>query len=191
MGEISSPIDKRINVDRLPHKGGSFEIELTGDELERLATFNQLLSIDNFRANIEVLRWKKYGFRIRGLIKAELVQQCTVTLEPVPQSLSTNFEALFVPAGSKLSRPVLSESDQELIIDPEGDDPPEEFEPPWLDLGGIVQEFFALAIDPWPRHPSADDAVQSASAASADHDDADEKENPFAALAELSKRIGD
>ena len=40
-----------------------------------------------------------------------------------------------------------------LIIDAEGPDLPETFSGDRLDAGAIAEEFFELAIDPYPRKP--------------------------------------
>ena len=69
----------------------------------------------------------------------------------------------------------------EVVIDPGAPDPPELLEGPTIDIGELAEEYFVLAIDPYPRAPGA--------ALPADVvDDAESpKDSPFAALAKLAK----
>ena len=81
------------------------------------------------------------------------------------------FETILVPANSKLAAP----PSPEMVLDAEGDDPPETFEGDTIDLAEVWMEFLALAIDPFPRAPGAE-LPETAD---------DPKPSPFAALAAL------
>lgn len=70
----------------------------------------------------------------------------------------------------------------DLIIDAEGPDLPEPFEPPMLDIGAVAEEFFALALDPYPRAPGVAPPSEKAV------EPAEERENPFAALKALRQK---
>ncbi|MGB7433560.1 MAG: DUF177 domain-containing protein, partial [Ahrensia sp.] len=146
--ETTNPISHPVNVLTLPTRGLDIELKPEADALARLAQINGLVRIDDFAATISLKRWHKDGIRATGDIQAAVVQMCGVTLVEVSQYLETEIEAIFLPDTSKLARRIQDGQADEILIDPEGDDAPDLFELPWLDVGDIVQEFFALAIDP-------------------------------------------
>ena len=87
-------------------------------------------------------------------------------------ALHERIDVTLVPEGS----PFAERIDGEIVLDPEGDDPPDQFTPPYVDVGRIVEELFTLALDAYPRVPGA---VLSG--------DAEDKQvdGPFAALQAL------
>lgn len=82
-----------------------------------------------------------------------------MTLEPVPSKIDETVEHIFVPEGSKLARMVTNEQG-EIVLDPDGPDIPDQFTGDSIDVGAVVAEFAALAIDPYPRKPDAEFAVK-------------------------------
>jgi uncharacterized metal-binding protein YceD (DUF177 family) len=64
------------------------------------------------------------------------------------------------------------------------DEPPEVFTGKSFDLGPVVTEHFALAIDPYPRAPGAELPTDPDAGA------ANQSESPFAVLAKLKKQGG-
>lgn len=185
--ERPNPISHPINVTKLPSKGMNLEIKPDVDQRAALARFNDVVSIEDLASVLTITRWQRDGLRVKGDIQASLTQACTVTLEPVSQYLETDIDAVFIPEGSKLHKTLEKGEAHEILVDPEGDDAPETFEHPWLDVGDVVQEFFALAIDPWPRAPGADDLEDLG--ASDEQTEPAEKPNPFASLAQLKGKL--
>lgn len=183
--DTTNPISHPVNVLTLPTRGLDIELKPDAEALAALARVNGLVRIEDFAATIALKRWHKDGIRATGNIQASLVQSCGVTLVDVSQHLDTEIEAVFLPDTSKLARRIQDGQAEEILIDPEGDDAPDLFELPWLDVGDIVQEFFALAIDPFPRAPDAP------ALAPVDNDAADDdaKPNPFATLASLKDKL--
>ncbi len=173
-----SPISRKVNVSVLPASGRREKLRPDEQALGDLAEAHDLQSVARFEADVVISKWQRDGVRVAGRILADFVQSCVVTLEPVPAVLDMPFEAVFLPEGSKLARRVRDGDPVELVIDPEGDDVPETFTPPDLDVGAIVEEFFVLALDPFPRSQNApSEPVETAPAP--------ERESPFAALARL------
>ena len=58
--------------------------------------------------------------------------------------------AIYFPEGSKLGRLGFHDSG-EVHLDAEGPDSPETFSGDSIDVGALAEEFFGLAIDPYPR----------------------------------------
>nr|WP_246504062.1 DUF177 domain-containing protein [Plastoroseomonas arctica] len=77
-----------------------------------------------------------------GRLRAEVVQSCVVTLDPVDQAVDVALHLRFIPEGDEPS-----------------DDPdtPDEIEiqAGMIDLGEAVAEQLSLALDPYPRAPGA------------------------------------
>ncbi|HIP78899.1 MAG TPA: hypothetical protein EYH07_10605 [Kiloniellaceae bacterium] len=65
---------------------------------------------------------------------------------------------------------------QEIVVEPEGEDPPEPLPPEGIDLGELVVQELAVSLDPYPR---AEGAVVPPGYEAEDEGPAD---HPFAAL---------
>jgi uncharacterized metal-binding protein YceD (DUF177 family) len=155
-------------------------VHLEADERERagLASLWQVVSVKELSSDLQVTRWKKDGVRLKGRVKARIVQACVVTLEPVESTIVEDVEQIFVPEGSKLARIVASGESAEMVLDPEGPDLPELFSGDTIDAGQTVAEFAALSINPYPRKAGIEfsDRIES------DGTQPDEKPNPFSVL---------
>lgn len=149
------PISHLVSVSRLPQKGMAVRLKASDQECAALARAHGLQSVTNFEAAILVAKWRRDGVRISGTITANIVQTCSITLEPLPAQIATEIDAMFVPENSKLARPKIDDNG-EMILDADGPDAPETFEGDQLDVGAIAEEFFALAIDPYPRKEGAE-----------------------------------
>jgi Predicted metal-binding, possibly nucleic acid-binding protein len=159
-------------------------VRLEADERERqgLAKLWQVEAVDLLKAELQVVRWKKDGVRLKGRVEASIVQACVVTMDPVESRIEEDLEQIFVPEGSKLARIVSNEA-AEMVLDPEGPDLPETFAGDTIDAGEVVAEFAALAIDPYPRKPG----VEFADHLESDPNDEAERPNPFAVLKDWKK----
>ncbi|MGH6761429.1 MAG: YceD family protein [Phyllobacterium sp.] len=170
-----------VSVQRLSAKGVTVKIDADAKERKALAGEYDLAEIKGFKAEFLVAPWKKDGIRLRGKVTADIVQSCIVTLEPVDAHIDEEIDTVFVPENSRLARPSLDESG-EMLVAAEGPDAPEVFSGDTIDIGAVAEEFFSLAIDPYPRKPgvTADTIVDSTSGETAD----EKPVNPFAKLAD-------
>jgi uncharacterized metal-binding protein YceD (DUF177 family) len=177
-----SPISHLVSVARLPQKGMPVRMIATDKECTALAHEHGLQAVAHFSADITVAKWRRDGVRITGSVIADIVQTCSITLEPLPAHIDSEIDALFVPENSKLARPKIDENG-EMILDADGPDAPETFAGDQLDVGTIVEEFFALAIDPYPRKEGAEFQLSAAP-----EEIATKKVSPFAKLAEFKQK---
>ena len=140
-------------VDR-PGAGGALERRLAPDAATRvrLAKFLNLDRLDKLEANLRLTPWFD-GARVDGHWSASITQLCGVSLEPLNSDLSGDFVVHVLPPGSKHAP---EEPVQEVVIDPEADDPPDLLESDVIDLAGYVIEHLVLEIDPFPRVPGAE-----------------------------------
>jgi hypothetical protein len=94
--------------------------------------------------------WKRNGVKVSGRVRADITQACIVTLDPVEAHIDESVDALFLPEQSKLGRQGF-DGGGEILLDAEGPDSPETFSGEAIDVGALAEQFFGLAIDPYPR----------------------------------------
>ena len=111
------------------------------------------MGLDRLAAVLHLTRGRGGTVRVRGHFVADVVQACVVTLEPVPAHLEQDFTATFAPRGAAQAG--------EVLIALEEDEPPEEIVDGRIDLGEAVVQQFAVALDPYPRSPTAAEAAGS------------------------------
>lgn len=186
MKNSMTPVDRSIlshdvNASQLPRKGRHVRIEPQSADLLRLADEHGLVSIDRFCADLLVTPWKRDGVRVTGSVTADIVQSCVVSLEPLAAKVSQPIEAVFVPERSKIGR-VGEETGGELLLDPEGDDIPETFSGHVINVGALCEEFFELALDPYPRKPGV--AIETPESGARDTESVP---SPFQKLAQLKR----
>lgn len=171
------PFSYLVKVGHISANAVTVQVEADEREREALAKLWQVVSVGSLKAELQIARWKKDGVRLKGRVKAQIVQACVVSLEPVEAEIDEMLEQIFVPEGSKLAR-LMTGDTAEMVLDPDGPDLPETFVGDTIDAGDVVAEFAALAINPYPRKAGHEFT---------DHIEADEtpnggKPNPFAVL---------
>ncbi len=143
------------SVQRLPQRGMPIVIEADQHQRAALASAHGLLSVESFRAELLVAPWKRHGVKVSGHVRADITQECIVTLDPLTARIEEDVEGLFLPADSKLGR-LGFEGGGELLIDVDGPDIPETFTGDKIDVGALAEQFFGLGIDPYPRKSGAE-----------------------------------
>ena len=168
-----------VGVSDVLERRRTVEFAANADQREEIAAFYCLPSVGHFAFEAELESLDGRTLRLRGRVSAQIVQTCVVSLEPVEQAIDEPFTVAFL-LGRAEAR---AGDDPAVLVDPDGDDPPEPLSGGELDVGAIALEHFALAIDPYPRRP---DAAELAPSASAGGGEASETEDsPFAVLRTL------
>ncbi|MDX9689183.1 MAG: DUF177 domain-containing protein [Alphaproteobacteria bacterium] len=142
--ELSRP----LKTDKIPQGGIKEHIIARPEERVALAKRLKLLDLLRFEAHVDVDHERDQMLVVSGSLFAEVVQQCVVTLEPVTEEVRERFDLLFAPAHT-LKHDVdgnLGDAEAEL---------PEPIENGLLDLGEIVSQQLAMAINPYPRKEGA------------------------------------
>ncbi|RWE30585.1 MAG: DUF177 domain-containing protein [Mesorhizobium sp.] len=152
--DMQSPVSFFANVARLPQKGLPVVIEADPAQRAALAEAHGLLSVEAYRAELLVTSWKRNGVKVGGRVEADITQACIVTLDPVQAHIDEPVEALLLPEDSKLGRQGF-DGGGEILLDADGPDSPETFSGDTIDVGALAEQFFGLAIDPYPRKPGA------------------------------------
>jgi len=173
----TSVLSRPVSVSEFP----AAAIEIVAGEAERaaLAAAYDLVSVKSLSASVTVAPAPEGGIAVDGRVVADFVQTCVVSLVPVDQHIDETFSVRFVRDAAKLPTP-----GAEIVVDPKAPDPPELLDGPTVDVGELAEEYFVLAIDPYPRAPGA---MLPADIANADEPTGD---SPFAALANLAKPSG-
>lgn len=177
---------RRIDVEELlKSPGGRFSIEANADERVALAKLNGLEAVKTLVAQLRILPEGK-GVHVSGVLKGQITYFCGVTLEPFDASVEAEIDAGFQPVRSERAnrrrKQGLEEAARAAIEDiPLDDDPPGPIVNGEVELGEVLAEFFALALDPYPRKPDAEFAPLGDGAEAAQAP----KASPFAALQRL------
>jgi hypothetical protein len=181
-----------------PAEGVDVHIVANAEERAALARLNGLAAVDRLEARLRVERSGAGGLLVRGALDAELRQNCVVTLEPFAARIEQDIRLRFTPEQPAAKpaerrraqgerghgeRAHEDEEEPDLLLDLDGDDPPDVFDGDKVDLGAVVVEFFTLALDPYPKKPGAE-FVPPAEAGGGEV-------SPFAALRVLSAKKGE
>lgn len=161
-------------VRKIPTDGLTVTLTATPEECAALAERMGILSCGDVRAELTLRK----GDRDRrvdavGRVTANVTQACVVSLEPVPQAIDEPLELVFLEESQLEAAADVAISADDLLDDEPVPDPIVRGQ---IDVGAVIAEHLALALDPYPRRA---DVVFEAPEIP---DDAAPTRNPFAAL---------
>jgi uncharacterized metal-binding protein YceD (DUF177 family) len=141
---MTEPFSRLLLVREVPADGKRLRIEAEAPEREALARMLGIPAVESLDADLEVRRGAGDIYRVRGALRASVVQTDVVTLDPLPQDVADEIEVDLIAADAD-SAGLDERLDGDLELGPDV------FHNGRIDLGGIVREHFALALDPYPR----------------------------------------
>ena len=156
-----------------PQAGVEEVLEATPLECAALAERFGIHALRRLSARFTRKPYPGGGLLLTGRIRAEAVQLCVVSLEPVTEKLDKPFSLVVLPPETAPSE------------DPDGPDEIEADATGHFDLGEALAEELSLSLNPYPRRAGAhlslapDEAAEAGEAAEAT------PRNPFAKLATL------
>ncbi|OYV54353.1 MAG: hypothetical protein B7Z76_14810 [Acidiphilium sp. 20-67-58] len=166
-----APLTRRLDLARLGDDPETVTIETSAAERAAIAAAFGIPAIAALSGSFHLRRAGGPRIEARLELAAEVTQSCIVSLEPVDQSIAETAALLLVTNGAPV------EDDD--MLDPDAPDQVA-LEGTVADLGALLVEQLALALDPYPRRPGAEPpAAPDAGAAPQAH--------PFAALAKLRR----
>lgn len=140
-------ISRVVNLDELPAEGSEFEVVAVASECVALAARFGVASIDSFRAAVRLMPVTRGAVRFSARLRGTVTQTCVVSLEPVDQEIDEDVTILFRPRADMVE-------DGEVVLDLADETEPMTGDE--LDIGEIVAEELALALDPYPRKAGLD-----------------------------------
>lgn len=171
----ANPAALCVRLDLARWGGGTQPIVVEADAPTRaaIATAFGLKGIASLSGRFRLVQAGAGRVDARLDLAARVTQTCVVSLEPVEQTITERAALVLLTADAAAS------TGETAVIDP---DAPDEIiaDGTVVDLGGILVEQLALALDPYPRKPGAEPAVGGDS-------DAGQADHPFAALARLRR----
>jgi uncharacterized metal-binding protein YceD (DUF177 family) len=153
-----------------PQAGVEDRLEASPAECAALAQRFGIEALKHFSARFTRKPYPGGGLLISGRIKAEPVQLCIVSLEPVTERLDKPFTLVVLPPDGALSE------------DPDGPDEIQADATGHFDLGEALAEELSLSLNPYPRKAGAHLPLQPEEAAEPTEATL---RNPFAKLAAL------
>jgi uncharacterized metal-binding protein YceD (DUF177 family) len=147
-----------VSLADLKEEPSRYHVVATEAERAALAQRFGLRGLSAMEADVAVARLHGgAALRVEGRIRADLTQDCVVSLEPVQQHIDDKFTLDFGETAD-----VLDTETGELVLSAD-QDAPEPMPSGELDLGELLAEHLALAIDPYPRKPgiALDQVLQS------------------------------
>lgn len=173
MKEKSPEFSFIVDAVHVPSTG--LVLDLSADEIQKRALAERfgICNISSLKAEVLLKRLNKNQIRVLGEFDALVVQNCVVTLESFSEKIKDSFSVVFSePDKINLN---IHEIDLDMAEEEEVEDMPEDGK---IDVGELVSEYLALALDPFPHSPNADfqDKIEP-----------ETKENPFSVLEKLRK----
>jgi len=146
MSEVFSRREKLGGIGRAVRR----RIEANAAECAALASLFGLPAIASLTGDFELAHEQAGVIAATILLRARVTQICVVTLEPFEAVVREDANVRFVPAA-------WVREGTEMVLDAETLEGPDEI--PYagevIDLGAVLAEQLALALDPYPRKPGA------------------------------------
>ena len=174
----------RVRRDDVPVDGLTRELKATPAQCEQIARGLDIVAVESLTAVLEVTRWRGSGLAVAGTLHGRIVQNSVVSLEPTAEDVSEELDLKFAPEGEGRERPVAS---AEIVVDALGEDPPEVLGEDGIDLGEVVIEHLAMAMNPYPRKAGEVFVADEVLSPEGREESGEETDNPFAVL-EVLKR---
>jgi uncharacterized metal-binding protein YceD (DUF177 family) len=134
---MENEFPRPVAVERLAEED-IYRIEATPAERVALARRFGLRALDALTAEVRLTPLGR-GVRLDAALEADVVQECVVTLQPVPNHVSERFTLVYGEAPAS--------PDEDAVVEP--------LENETIDIGEAVAQQLSLALDPYPRAPGA------------------------------------
>jgi uncharacterized metal-binding protein YceD (DUF177 family) len=174
---VPLPLVRTLRVDEFK-EGEERAIEVNRAERDAIAALLDLRALDRLTFTFRLHRRGQGRLALQGTLAAAVTQTCVVSLEPVESTIDVPVEVEFWPV------PMIDD----LAASPDEAashgtlDWPEPIEGGKIDLGPVIYETLATALDPYPKREGVSFEWSEAPSTGAEPEQA---ESPFAALKRL------
>jgi hypothetical protein len=166
-------------VQEIPEAGMTVERAASLEECEALARALELVACRSLKARYTVVPKGRGHIQASGALEAEVEQFCVVTLEPLVNKVADSFSVDYWPE-TEMPEPSAGGA-----VDMHDEPDLEPIVAGRIEIGRVIFECFAGAIDLYPRKPGV--TFEPAST-TPEGDDADRPDSPFAALARMKSK---
>lgn len=172
-------LSRPLKVDEIKD-GVSGEIAATESEIETIGKMLDLVALDRLTLAYRLERRGGGRLLLTGTLRATVTQTCVISLDPVESRIEVPVEMEFWPAAliAESERNAAETGGSGLL------DWPEAILDGWIDLGPVIYESLATALDPYPKREGARFGWAEGPGPEAET----AKTGPFAALAALKRR---
>ncbi len=172
------PLDWTVLADTVSRAGCARQFEAAPDECAAVARFLGITAVNRLALTCRLSRRDGDRILVRGTLKAEAVQACIITCDPIVTEIDEEVEVEFWPEADLAGEG----GEPEIDVNIDEAEPPSAIQNGRVELGALTVELLGIRLDPYPRAPGAEfDAstglTHSRTGAS----------GPFAALAALKK----
>ncbi len=176
---IEPELSRPLPVDKISAGGVEEYLIASPAERKALAARFDLIDLPKLEANLNIDHASNGKMiAVTGKLSAKVVQQCVVTLEPLETQIDDEINILYAPAH------FLDKGAGPPHVDSGEDEAPEPIVNGIIDLGELVAQHLAIAINPYPRKEGA--VLENIETTAAEPSDS--SLNPFAKLAEFKKK---
>lgn len=137
------PLSCSVNIETIQSKPSEFELQATPEERAQIAKRLNLLSVEKLEAKLQLQ--KKEKLFLRGILEAEVIQECVRTLTPIKQILRIQVDEVFSFVSSDFSG----------AIELKAEDLSEPLQGANLDIGEVIVQVLSLNLDPYPIAPES------------------------------------
>ena len=183
---LTNEFSRRLLVEPWPDEGMAVDVSADTAERRSLAERFDLLEVRALRGHG---RLERHGAELvlRGCLEAEVVQECVVSLEPVPARIRHPVERRYRLGGTGDATRARFDPHGTIVLD----DNEAEVEPVIgrkIDVGEAFAEELGLALEPYPRAPGASALESGALGSYVSVGSEDRPSEPFAALRQLQEK---
>ncbi len=170
-----------FKVDGLPPKGRTIDLDPEPSELAAVANRLGLVALNGLEGSVKLQPEMGRQYSLRGSIRAEIVQTCVVTGDPLTTTIAFEIDRTFAEDADPMAG--LSAFDDEELTDPDIEEPDPIIEGK-IDAGEHVIEELSLNIPAYPRAPGAVFEPPQG-----ENSEDNRPENPFSVLSSLKDKM--
>jgi uncharacterized metal-binding protein YceD (DUF177 family) len=153
MTEIPEPeFSRPVQLSEILEEGITLHIQATAQEREALARLFGAVEVERLTAEVALYPQQQGPTRwqLESQVRAQIVQSCVVTLEPVSVNNDFHFKRAYARCAAGEARAEVQHGGDE-VLTLDQDDAPEPLPGGVIDVGEAIAEELALALDPFPR----------------------------------------
>jgi uncharacterized metal-binding protein YceD (DUF177 family) len=183
---LTNEFSRRLAVEPWPDEGVTVDVSADAAERRSLTERFELLEVRALRGHGRLER-RGAELVLRGWLEADVVQECVVSLEPVPATIREPVERRYRLGGAADAARARLEPHGTIVLDDDED----EVEPVIgreIDLGEAFAEELGLALEPYPRASGAPALESGALGPHVTIGSEDRPSRPFAALRQLREK---